>query len=49
MIDGSYQQTKFHLVDLAGAERIEKAGGTRMCAMEAFMLLEKGKAPDAGA
>ena len=38
-IDGMYQKTKFHLVDLAGAERPGKADGQRMTVGEAWMTL----------
>ena len=36
IIDGYYQQTKFHLVDLAGAERPDKTDGQRMTVGEAM-------------
>ena len=48
MIDGYYQKTKFHLVDLAGAERPDKTGGNRVSALEAFMQLAAGKKIDVG-
>jgi hypothetical protein len=47
-IDGMYQKTKFHLVDLAGAERPDKTGGQRMSALEAFINLASGKKVDPG-
>lgn len=43
-----YQKTKFHLVDLAGAERPGKTGGNRVSALEAFMQLASGKKLDPG-
>jgi len=36
-MDGKYQKSEFHLIDLAGAERPDKTGGDRKSGMEAFM------------
>ena len=38
-----FTKTEFHLVDLAGAERPEKAGGTRPAAFEIMIKMMQGK------
>ena len=48
LVGKEYQKTEFHLVDLAGAERPDKAGGQRSNGTEVIMALCAGKPLDIG-
>ena len=48
LIDKEYQKTEFHLVDLAGAERPDKAGGERSNGTDVMMALQSGKPLEIG-